>query len=183
MSVPALHYEPDFLSPAQAAAVFRTLLDEVVWQRETLRLYGRPVEVPRLLAWCGDQGINYRYSGRDHPCAGWFPALSGLRDRIRAELGLPTNLVLLNRYRTGRDYMGWHRDDETGLGATVAALSLGARRRLLVRPPGSRRSRPLDLEPGSLLLMDGALRHSLPRTARPVGERLSLTFRCVAAPA
>jgi alkylated DNA repair dioxygenase AlkB len=41
----------------------------------------------------------------------------------------------------------------------------------------------LDLEHGSLLLMQGATQHhwlhALPKTTRPVGERINLTFRLV----
>jgi alkylated DNA repair dioxygenase AlkB len=47
------------------------------------------------------------------------------------------------------------------------------------RDPGS--SLALDLPPGSLLLMRGDTqrhyRHALPRTAKPVGSRINLTFR------
>lgn len=173
----SVEYVPDFLSAEEAASLFERLLAEVDWQREFLRLYGRTVPVPRLLAWFGRDGINYRYSGADHRCHGWHPALGNIHDRVSAHLGQTCNLVLLNRYRGGTDYMGWHRDDERGHGPQVASLSLGAPRRFLVRPPGESRSRGIDLEPGSLLVMDGSLEHSLPRTRRPVGERINLTFR------
>ena len=45
------------------------------------------------------------------------------------------NSVLANRYRDGRDAMGWHSDDEPELGARplIASLSLGATRRFLLR--------------------------------------------------
>ena len=92
--------------------------------------------------------------------------------------------MLANRYRSGADAMGWHSDDEPELGMQplIASLSLGATRRFLLRrrdDPAQRLA--LDLEPGSLLLMAGDTqrhwKHALPRTARPVGERINLTFR------
>jgi alkylated DNA repair dioxygenase AlkB len=47
------------------------------------------------------------------------------------------------------------------------------------RPP--RRVIHIDLEPGSLLVMDHATQlhytHAVPKTAEPVGERISLAFR------
>jgi alkylated DNA repair dioxygenase AlkB len=80
--------------------------------------------------------------------------------------------------------MGWHSDDEPELGAqpVIASLSLGATRRFVLKhrsdPP---RKFALELPHGSLLLMRGATqanyRHALPRTAKPVGPRVNLTFR------
>ncbi|HBK45083.1 MAG TPA: alpha-ketoglutarate-dependent dioxygenase AlkB, partial [Xanthomonadaceae bacterium] len=101
-----------------------------------------------------------------------------------AATGADFNSVLANRYRDGRDAMGWHSDDEPELGPQplIASLSLGAARRFAFR----HRSDPalrlaLTLGHGDLLLMAGATqshyRHALPRTARPVGERVNLTFR------
>jgi alkylated DNA repair dioxygenase AlkB len=172
-----VEHRPGFLAPTQATELLRTLLDGVPWQQEWLQLYGRRIAVPRLLAWCGEPGLNYRYSGTDHVCRGWLPELLGIRRRLAVELGVGSNLVLINRYRDGRDHMGWHADDERGLARRVASLSLGATRRFLIRLPGEPRSRSVDLEHGSVLVLDGSLRHALPPTRRPVEERLNLTFR------
>jgi alkylated DNA repair dioxygenase AlkB len=185
----AICLRPGWLAPADATGLQTCLRDRVEWRQERLRLYGRDVAVPRLVAWFGDPGINYRYSGIDHPCDGWLPVLERLRARLSDEEGLRCNLVLLNRYRDGRDYMGWHSDDERGHAQRIASVSLGATRRFLLRqedggatrPDGSagRKSQPLDLAHGSLLLMDGRIPHSLPTTRRPAGERINLTFRCI----
>jgi alkylated DNA repair dioxygenase AlkB len=174
---PVHTYQPEFLASEAAGELYRTLLHGVCWQQEWLQLYGRRMPVPRLLSWCGDLGVNYRYSGADHVCRGWLPELAALRQRLMVELGIASNLVLMNRYRSGRDYMGWHADDERGLAAGVASVSLGAKRRFLLRLPGRERSQGLDLDHGSLLVMDGTVRHALPRTRKAIGERISLTFR------
>ncbi len=178
-------YLTGFLGSTQAEALFQELLGGVPWRHERVQLYGRRVTVPRLLGWYGEPGLNYRYAGVDHRCEGWRPSLAALRERLDRELGVPSNLVLLNRYRDGTDCMGWHRDDEPGLARRIVSVSLGAQRRFLVRPPGDEgrpareRSQAFDLEHGSVLVMDGGWRHSLPRTRRPVGERINLTFRLV----
>jgi alkylated DNA repair dioxygenase AlkB len=93
---------------------------------------------------------------------------------------------LANRYRDGRDYMGWHSDNESSLGPrpVIASLSLGATRRFVLKHRReASRILELPLAHGSLLVMRGDTqanyRHSLPRTARPVGERINLTFRRV----
>lgn len=148
------------------------------WRTESIRLFGREAETPRLIAWYGDPGIGYRYSGLDHPGQGWPPTLDRLRQMLNKRFRLALNFALLNRYRDGRDWLGWHRDDERGLAGWVLSVSLGATRRLRL-DLGSERI-ALDLEHGSILKFDGALRHSLCRTRKPVEERFNLTFRRIA---
>jgi alkylated DNA repair dioxygenase AlkB len=173
----ALGYRASFLRADEATALLRELLTDVDWREETVTMFGRPVVVPRRVAWYGDAGENYRYAGNDHRCDGWLPSLEQLRRRLHDEAGFVSHFVLLNRYRDGRDAMGWHTDAERGLDPLVASLSLGASRRFLLRPAGAARATPLLLTHGSLLLLDGTCRHALPRTRRDVAERVNLTFR------
>lgn len=171
-----LHYMPDFLSPIQADRLFDTALKELPWQRESLHMFGRQVQVPRHVAWQGDPGLCYRYSGMDHHADGWRSEFAALREQLQSSSGRRFNFLLANHYQHGDDYMGWHRDDEAGLASLVASISLGACRRFLVRGQGDSRSRRLDLSHGSLLIFDGAMRHSLPRCAY-AEPRINLTFR------
>lgn len=149
-------------------------------------MYGRPVRVPRLVAWHGDPAAVYTYSGTEHLPRPWTPALERVRRRAEALTGHAFNAVLLNLYRDGRDGMGWHADDEPELGPepVVASASFGATRRFCLR---HRRRRDLKLDVplghGSLLLMHGATQrhwlHAVPKTRQPVGARINLTFRRV----
>ncbi len=175
-------YWPNFLDVSSADRMLLSLREGVTWRSETFSMYGKTHRVPRLVAWFGAPGLNYRYAGQDHHCAGWPPALEALRDQLRSRCGVEFNMVLLNRYRHGQESMGWHADDEPGQGPLVASLSLGSTRRFLIRAAAGRRSTPWDLEHGSLLLMDGRQRHTLPKTRRPVGERINLTFRLLVLP-
>ena len=170
-------YLAGFLSPAEADDLFAWLQGCVAWETETILLFGKRRLVPRLVSWFGDSGLSYRYSGRPHPGTGWPPELAGLRSRVGAQLSATPNFLLLNRYRDGADSMGWHRDDEAGLGALIASISLGATRSFLLRESNASRSQSLKLEHGSLLLFDGRTSHALPKTRRLVGERINLTFR------
>jgi alkylated DNA repair dioxygenase AlkB len=172
-------YAPGFLAADEAEMLLAILLANADWRQERIRLFGRRVEVPRLVAWYGDPGINYRYSNLDHTCHGWLPELAAVRERLASDWGFTSTLVLLNRYRDGRDGMGWHTDDEPGHGAWLASISLGAARRFSMRADDGRGLVSLVLEPGSLLFMRGAVPHALPKSARPLGERVNLTFRQV----
>lgn len=170
-----------FLSEAAGDRLLVWLLgsDRVCWTQEELHLFGRRVPVPRLVAWFGSAGVNYRYAGEDHLCSGWPPPLQRLRDRLSGHLHRDFNLVLLNRYDHGGQYMGWHKDDEPQSGSCIASVSLGAARRFRIRHPSQSHTTDLTLGHGSLLVFDGRQRHTLPRTARDVARRVNLTFRVI----
>ena len=180
-----MRFIENFLSSAEASGWLPDLEDRnrVNWQRESFRIFGRPVLAPRQLAWFGDAGLNYRYTGIDHEAVGWPPTLAVLKGRIEELAGQKFNFLLLNRYADGADYMGWHRDDERGCAGHIASLSIGATRRFSIDVIGDddRHSRQtLELGNGSLLIFDGRQRHCLRATKKPCGLRINLTFRLIA---
>jgi alkylated DNA repair dioxygenase AlkB len=179
-----LAFDPRWLAADVAGALFRELHAAVPWEVHRIRLFGREVDSPRLSCWIGDPDATYTYSGTRFTPRPWPTVLAPVRARLADELGIAFNSVLANLYRDGRDAMGWHSDAEPELGPSpvIASLSLGAPRRFVLR----QRQDPsvklaLELPPGSLLVMAGETqryyRHALPRTARPVGPRINLTFR------
>ena len=178
-----LHYAPVWLPAALADELFATLRESVPWETHRIRLFGRWVDSPRLSCWIGDAEAAYTYSGARFEPHSWPPALQELRRRLAGELGCEFNSVLANRYRNGRDYMGWHSDNEAMLGSrpVIASVSLGGTRRFVLKHRQGVPKIELDLPHGSLLVMAGETqahyRHALPRTAKPVGERINLTFR------
>jgi alkylated DNA repair dioxygenase AlkB len=112
--------------------------------------------------------------------------LHRIRARAQDLTGHSFNSVLLNRYRDGRDGMGWHADDERELGhePAIASVSLGATRRFKLRHRRRRdATASIELANGNLLLMAGATQHAyvhaVPKTTRVVGERVNLTLRRV----
>ena len=196
-----------WLQVPQADALLVGLLGSVPWGVHRIKLFGREVDSPRLSCWIGDAGAGYAYSGtffEPHP---WPPVLLPVRERLVAETGIAFNSVLANLYRDGADCMGWHSDNEAALGPqpVIASLSLGAPRRFVFKRREGRGQRgmstpdpnrtdnasiadekfALALPHGSLLLMGGDTqshyRHALPRTSKPVGARINLTFRRILA--
>jgi alkylated DNA repair dioxygenase AlkB len=177
-------YVPNFVDDAQALSA--ALDRELAWDRESIVLFGRSVEVPRLSVCYGDEGVEYRYSNVTHAALRWPMRLRALRDRLQSATGMRFNFVLANLYRDGNDSMGWHADGERELGArpVVASISLGATRPFKLRArDGSRRRAALNLESGSLLLMWGRSQriwqHAVPKLRTHVGRRINLTFRDV----
>lgn len=179
-----LAFEPHWLTPAAADALFAGLRERVAWECHRIRLFGREHASPRLSCWIGDPDAAYRYSGTHFEPRPWPDSLLPVRARLREELRIDFNSVLANLYRDGSDAMGWHSDNEAELGTrpVIASLSLGATRRFVLKHRGDPdRKLALDLPHGSLLVMSGDTqrnyRHALPRTAKPVGARINLTFR------
>ncbi|MGR0277587.1 alpha-ketoglutarate-dependent dioxygenase AlkB family protein [Marinomonas dokdonensis] len=162
-------------------AKLKTLLP---WQQESLMMFGRPVKVPRQVAFVADKGLCYRYSGKDHWGTGWPEALLAIKAEAEHLAGQAFNCVLLNWYQDGQDYMGWHADDEAVLGPApvVAMLSLGAPRDFLFRlKQAPKVKHKLLLETDSWLIMEADTQvlwqHSLPVRKNVQEERISLTFR------
>lgn len=186
LASPSLIRFTDLLG-AQAADTLLARLDrELAWQQPSLCLFGREHPIPRHQVWMGD--AHYRYSGRDFSPTPWHPAVQTIRNATLqrlAQAGIEAhfNSVLLNRYASGAERMGWHSDNEPELGPEprVAAVSLGVERPLRFRwkdrrAPAFNVALPHD----SLLLMGPGvqthLQHALlPRQA--TGLRISLTFR------
>lgn len=160
-----------------ADELFTRLLGTVPWRAERRQMYERVVDVPRLLCFY-DEGALL-------PDPALLAAKRALDDHYAAELGEPFRTAGLCLYRDGRDSVAWH-GDTIGRGAThdtmVALLSLGAPRALLLRPlSGGGPALRHELGHGDLLVMGGSCQrtweHAVPKTARPVGPRISVQFR------
>ncbi|MGH8265473.1 MAG: alpha-ketoglutarate-dependent dioxygenase AlkB family protein, partial [Steroidobacteraceae bacterium] len=182
----ALRYWPCAFTAEEANELFATLRHSLTWQSEEVVIFGERRRVPRLVAWYGEPEAVYTYSGVKHVPQPFTAELAAIRARIEALSGAQFNSALANLYRNGRDGMGWHADNEAELGRNpvIASVSLGATRRFTLRHRRRKAlTQALDLEPGSLLVMEGETQHhwlhALPKTTRLVGERINLTYRDV----
>lgn len=179
-------YLPEVFSPEEAAEHLRALIEQTPWETHTFQICGRTIEVPRRTAMYGPHG--YAYSGISHPPRPLTPRLDAIRRVVEAATGRSFNSVLLNLYRDGRDSVSWHRDNDYPHGGQpdIASVSFGAIRRFDARDRRGRRRFAIDLEPGSVLIMTGealsAWWHRVPKTTRPVGPRINLTFRHMTGP-
>lgn len=115
----------------------------------------------------------------------WPPFLATLRDYLSGMCGTLFNSLLINYYRSGKDFVGWHSDAETTLCkySEIASVSLGAERRFDLRRVGHSDIFSVTLPHGSLLRMMGAFQeefqHHLPPDPNCDRERINLTFRVV----
>ena len=157
--------------------VFETLLTEVDWRAERRPMYDGVVDVPRLLRWYG--------RGETLP----HPVLTQAREQLSAhyepELGEGFVTAGMCLYRDGRDSVAWH-GDTLGRSARhdtmVAIVSFGSPRNLMLRPrAGGAETLRFPLGHGDLIVMGGSCQrtweHAIPKTAKPVGPRVSVQFR------
>jgi alkylated DNA repair dioxygenase AlkB len=178
-------YYPNFLSRSGADGYFAALRASIAWREEEVMMYGRMVRVPRLTAWYGDREAFYTYSFARHRPQPWTAVLRELRAAVESFTGDRFNSVLLNLYRSGRDSVAWHADDERELGPrpAIASVSLGTPRTFAMRARDRSKAFSIVLEHGSLLLMRGdsqrCYQHAVPKEPRIAGERINLTFRTI----
>lgn len=166
---------PGWLTGADVA--FDAISAVIPWQADTRVMWDNVVAVPRLTA--------FYESGRPLP----HPLLTQARELLSAhyhdELAEEFTSAGCCLYRDGRDSVAWH-GDTVGRGAThdtmVAILSLGSARTLAFRPRGGGQTAyRVALGHGDLAVMGGSCQrtweHAIPKTAKPVGPRISIQFR------
>jgi alkylated DNA repair dioxygenase AlkB len=164
------------------------LIHETPWRAEEIVMWGKRHLQPRLIAWYGDKGASYAYSGIALDPLPWTAPLLKLKRQVEAIAGCQFNSVLLNYYRDHRDSMGMHSDDEPELGPQpiIASLSLGAIRTLVFTHKSDKDQTgfKLPLKSGSLLIMKGLTqkkwKHGINKSTQPCGPRVNLTFRRIA---
>ena len=156
----------------------------VDFQQLTVRMFGKEIPQPRLVAWYGPR--SYTYSGLTLPAAEMPAGLRELCARVSEIAGEEFNAVMCNLYGDGSDSVSWHSDDEPEFGGdpVIASLTIGATRRFLLRNKATGEKQTFDLGDGSVLVMEEGTQatheHSVPKTKKPVGQRINLTFRrCV----
>jgi len=169
-------------------ALFEELERDLPWRTETMQMYDKIVDVPRLLAAVRPDGAGQ-------------PLLGEMRDALSARYGEQFVHTTAALYRDGRDSVAMHGDTTARnmLEALVATVSLGEPRRFAMRSvdrssatlrvaarPGEARafdggeSFSLMLGRCDLVVMGGSCqrtwRHGIPKAAN-AGPRIAIMFR------
>lgn len=181
-----IRYYPNFFSKEVADAYFEKLRTKTPWQQDDIKVFGKVYAQPRLTALYANNDKPYSYSN----ITMWPNVFNGVLLEIKSEIEkyVPNEFTtcLLNLYRDGKDSNGWHADNEKELGKNpvIASVSLGVERMFHLKhntDPSAKYK--MVLEHGSLLVMQGETQHTwkhqIPKTAKPVGERINLTFRII----
>ena len=172
----------NFFDADQTSYYFLILNENTQWKHEPIKIFGKDILQPRLTAYYGEK--NYPYSGIIMQSQPWTSILLSIKSKIEAIADVTFNAVLLNKYRDGSDYIGWHSDDERELaqGSVIASLSLGETRRFIFRRRDNHKVKiQQNLDNGDLLIMGGETQkfwqHNVPKTSLQTKTRINLTFR------
>lgn len=174
---------PGFLSPEFGWRLWRWLDRHLTWRQENVFLFGRWYAEPRLSRWFGPA---YYYSGLKHPDTPCPWPIRVLMSQVRQITQVPFDGVLITLYRNGKDHVGWHADNEAALGErpSVAVLSLGATRRLDIKP---KKEKTVcwrhEMKHGNLIMMppdfQSLYKHRVPKSLKVRSPRVSLSFRAL----
>ena len=166
---------PGWLSGADA--LFDDLLDQVPWRAEQRQMYDRVVDVPRLLCFYGEDDP-LPHAG---PGLGPRGAERPLRERSWASRSPPPGCASTATAATrwpgtatpsaaARPRTPWWRSSRSARARTFR-----------LRPRGGGATIRHRLGHGDLIVMGGSCQrtweHAIPKTARPVGPRISVQFR------
>ena len=178
-------YIPGFFDPEHCAALFTSLQSTINWKEDQLLMFGKLITTKRKVAWVGDAGCSYTYSGVKKFPQAWTADLLHIKHKLESLTHSAFNSCLLNLYHDGDEGMGWHSDDEKELdsAAPIASVSLGGARKFAFKHKLDKTNVSLFLEDGSVLLMQPPTQefwqHSLTKTKRAVAPRINLTFRAI----
>ena len=183
----SVYFYRDFFSKEESDRIFQELLEDIAWQQDTIKYYGKEINLPRLTAWYGEVEAYYTYSNISMRPRFWTPLLSQIKRKIEKAAQVDFNSVLLNLYRNGKDGVSWHQDNERELGKepVIGSVSFGSARCFQFRHKFRKDLSRLDIEltHGSLLIMRGTTQqfwqHQIPKTNKPVEQRVNLTFRII----
>jgi alkylated DNA repair dioxygenase AlkB len=147
-----------------------------------IKMHGRDVRTPR---WQQAYGADYRYTGNTNRALAVPPELAPLHQWIRAEIDRRLDGLLLNWYDAEQGhYIGKHRDSTINMvvGAPILTISLGAERMFRIRRwKGDASTHDIPTGNGTVIVMPYATNlawtHEIPRSAKAVGRRISITAR------
>ena len=180
-----VHYYGKIFTEEQSEIYYVKLLNEINWQHDVVKIFGKEIITKRKVAWYGDQAFEYTYSNIHKYALPWTKELLELKVLVESLTDESFNSCLLNLYHTGEEGMAWHSDDETDLkrDGAIASLSFGAERKFAFKHKHSKEKVELYLEHGSLLVMKDKTQsywlHRLPPTKKINTARINLTFRTI----
>jgi alkylated DNA repair dioxygenase AlkB len=161
-----------------------------------IKIMGKHIKIPRKQVAFGDLNTNYHFSGTGVMAYDWNNEDSSTNSKVARELKLISkrvgktacstfNYALVNNYLNQTNSIGYHSDQEKELGRypIIAGISLGQEREMYFKSNLTGEVIKISLPHGSMYIMyyptNKYWKHSIPKSARRLGQRISLTFRSV----
>lgn len=154
--------------------LFNELKNSIPWDQYKYQVHGKEVMSPRLM-----HIINYGDNQNEYI---YLPELEKIKKRVERIIGRKFSYAVLNYYRDGKDYIGFHSDREVKTGQIVVSVTVGATRKFVLKHKFREDIKHVFLlEDGDVLILNeaaikGVYKHSIPKMAN-VGSRINITFR------
>jgi len=181
----------EFIDYKTSKKIFNTLENKLTYNSDessSILIYGKKIIIPRKQVAYGDKGTFYNFSGNKVMAKDWNEddiicrIIKQIKAKIELVSGEQFNFVLINRYKDGDDYIGYHADDEDDLEdkSTIAGVSFGCARDIYFKASNNCVQKII-LKIGSLILIkyptNQYWKHSIPKRKKIKTPRISLTFR------
>ena len=180
-----VHYYGKIFTEEQSEIYYVKLLNEINWQHDVVKIFGKEIITKRKVAFLGDEGISYKYSGKTKIAEKWLKFILEIKSTVEQISGEKFNACLLNYYHNGSEAMSWHSDNEKEIlkHSAIASISFGAERKFGFKHNFTKEEISLMLENGSLLIMKDKTqifwKHKLYTNAKIIEPRINLTFRTI----
>lgn len=187
---------PNFLDKKYADDLFEKLksITYNTDEESMIKIMGRQMKIPRKQIAFGDPTAKYHFSGTSVSAVDWYKDDDSINSHVGRELMIIStrvsrianasfNYVLVNNYIDQTNSIGYHSDDERELGKypTVAGISLGQEREIYFKSNKTDEIIIVPLPHNSLYVMfyptNQNWKHSIPKRAKHLGQRISLTYR------
>jgi alkylated DNA repair dioxygenase AlkB len=158
-------------------------------EKSAVIIRGRKTYIPRSQIAYGDPNTSYNFSGIQVKAKSWDSNgkleyyLRYIRNRLESTFRYKLNFVLVNRYVNGNEYIGYHKDDEKDLGEDpkILGISLGVGREMYFKHDTTGEVIKVKLPHNSLVVINNPTnkywKHSIPKKAKLMQTRISLTYR------
>jgi alkylated DNA repair dioxygenase AlkB len=187
-----IDYMENFFKDNFAKKLFNDL-DDIQYDSEessSISIFGKIFKIPRKQVSFGDPKLKYMFSGNIVYANDWNATKIGLvlkkiAEKLEKMTNQKYNYVLVNNYENCSNSIGYHSDDEGDLvkNAIIAGISLGSTRKIKFKCNKTVIVKDIILNNNSLFLMRNPTnkfwKHSIPKTKKKIGKRISLTFRCL----
>lgn len=186
----------DYLDDEYARKLFNELkrIQYNTDDQSMIKIYGKSFKIPRKQIAFGDTNTNYHFSGTSVGTYDWNKTDNSLNSMMGRKLKelvktiseiacFDFNYILVNNYLDQTNSIGYHSDDEKELGRypVIAGISLGQEREIYFKSNITNEVIKISLPHNSLYVMyyptNKYWKHAIPKSGKPMRQRISLTFR------
>lgn len=102
-------------SKSENDSLLLNLRINIVCKLDSMNIYVKKIDFPRLTTWYDNNVKPYSFSGISLQSLHWSNEILSIKRKIKSVAKTAFNIVLLNLFRDGNDFISWHTDPEKEL--------------------------------------------------------------------